>query len=87
MSKVLHTRVYKRTRMSHGRAVSIYRGYYTLEASGHRVWKSLGTPDRAIAEKRIMAFALEAQREQEGMIAPRSIRHAATKSLLDLLLG
>ena len=87
MSNVLHTRVYKLTRKSHGKTVVNHRGYFTLEKSGQRVWKNLGTPDRAIAEKRIMAFALEAQREQEGMIAPRSVRNAATKSLLELLSG
>ena len=87
MSKVLHTRVYKRSRKSHGKTVSTYRGYFTLEQNGLRVWKSLGTPDRAIAEKRMMAFALEAQREQEGMISPRSIRTAAGKTLLELLTG
>ena len=81
MSKVLHTRVYKRTRKSHGKAVTTYRGYYTLEMGGVRVWKALGTPDKAIAEKRIMEFALQAQREQEGFAAPRSMRETAAKTL------
>lgn len=86
MSEVLHTRVYKRTRRSHGKAVTTYRGYFTLEKNGPRVWKALGTPDKAIAEKRIMAFALEAQREREGIIAPRQVRDAAVKSLVGLVV-
>jgi len=81
MSQVLHTRVYKRTRKSHGKAVTVYRGYYTLSKGGSRVWKALGTPDKAIAEKRIMEFALQAQREQEGLVAPRPLREAAAKGL------
>lgn len=85
MNDVLHTRVYKRTRRSHGKAVTVYRGYYTLEKNGPRVWKALGTPDKAIAEKRIMGFALEAQREREGIIAPRSVRDAAAKPLSALV--
>ena len=85
MKKVLHTRVYRRTRRSHGKTVTTYRGYYTLERNGPRVWMALGTPDKAIAEKRIMEAALEAQREQEGRIAPRAVRETAAKGLLDLI--
>jgi integrase len=81
MSQVLHTRVYKRTRRSHGKLVTTYRGYYTLEKNGPRFWKALGTPDKGIAEKRIMAFGLQAQREQEGLLAPRAIRETAAKLL------
>jgi integrase len=84
MSKVLHTRVYKRSRKSHGKVVVNYRGYYTLEQNGLRAWKSLGTPDKAIAEKRIMEFALQAQRESEGLIPPRPVRETASKSLTQL---
>ena len=85
MNKVLHTRVYRRTRRSHGKAVSTYRGCYTLEQNGRRVWKALGTPDKAIAEKRILDIALQAQREQEGLIAPRAERETAAKGLLALI--
>ncbi len=81
MSKVFRTRVYKRTRESHGKTVTTYRGYYALEANGVRVWKVLGTPDKAIAEKRLMEFALQAQREQEGFAAPRAMRETAAKTL------
>jgi len=85
MNKVFRTRVYKETRMSHGKEVTLYRGYYCLERNGTRVWRGLGTPDRAIAERRIMDIALEAQREQEGIIPPRAIREAATKGLGSLI--
>jgi len=85
MSKVLHTRIYKRARKSHGKTVVSYRGYYTLEQNGPRVWKALGTPDKAIAEKRIMEFALQAQREAEGIIAPKAMRETAAKSLVALV--
>ncbi len=85
MSKVLYTRVYKRSRKSHGRIVSVYRGYFTLEKNGPRVWKELGTPDKAIAEKRIMEFALQAQRESEGHAAPAAIRDTAVKRLILLV--
>ena len=85
MPKVLHTRVYKRVRRSHGKLVATYRGYFTLEKNGARVWKELGTPDRAIAEKRIQEFALIAQHEQEGFIPARSVREAAVKPLVELV--
>jgi integrase len=71
--------------MSHGKLVTNYRGYYTLESNGRRVWKSLGTPDKVIAEKRIMDFAIQAQREQEGFATPRLMRETAAKSLLSLV--
>ncbi len=85
MTAVLHTRIYKRTRFSHGKSVTTYRGYYTLEKNGLRVWKALGTPDKAIAEKRIMAFALDAQRVAERLAPSLSQRDAASKSLLGLI--
>ncbi len=85
-TKVLHTRVYKRSRKSHGKMVTVYRGYLTLEKNGLRVWKELGTPDKAIAEKRIMEFALRAQREAEGFVAPRSVSETAAK-MLPALVG
>lgn len=87
MKKVLHTRVYKRTRKSHRKLISNYRGYFSLEENGPRGWKSLGTPDRAIAEKRIMEFALSAHREQEGLAPPKSIREGGAKSIEVLLKG
>ena len=83
--KVLRTRVYKRIRKSHGKNVVRYRGYYILEQNGPRVWKELGTPDKAIAEKRLMEFAVQAQQEQEGLIAPKAARESAAKSLSALV--
>ena len=85
MNKVLHTRIYKLTRKSHGKTVVTYRGYYTLEKNGPRVWMNLGTPDKEIAGKRIMEIALRAQREQECMIAPRAERETAAKGLSQLV--
>src|SRR5690242_18214690 len=85
MNNVLYTRVYKTNRLSRGKMVASYRGYYTLQKNGPRTWRNLGTPDKTIAEKRIMAFAVEAQREAEGLIAPKSQREANARGLVALL--
>ncbi len=85
MNKVFHTRVYKRRRMSHGKEVVYFKGYYTLIKNGPRHWVTLGTPDKTIAEKRLYEIALESQREQEGLIPPRAEREAAMKSLKALV--
>jgi integrase len=85
MKKVFHKRIYKVRRMSHGKKIMTYRGYFTLERNGKRHFRSLGTPDKRIAEKRIDEMALQAQREQEGLIPPRAEREAAIKGLDTLI--
>jgi hypothetical protein len=62
-----------------------HRGYFTLEENGVRTWKALGTPSREIAQKRIMEFALQAQRVQEGMGPLDSQREAAAKCVVQLV--
>jgi len=86
MNKVFHTRVYPVWAFVGGKkAVVNYRGYYTLEQNGPRVWKALGTPSREIAQKRILEFALHAQRVQEGMAAPDSQQHTALRPFASLV--
>ena len=85
MKKVFHTRVYPETQLIGGKKVVVnYRGYFTLEQNGTRVWSSLGTPSREVAQKRILEMALKAQRVQEGMAPPDSQRVTAAKTALQL---
>ena len=86
MNKVFHTRVYPIWALVGGKKTTVnYRGYYTLEQNGPRVWKALGTPSREVAQKRIMEIALQAQRVQEGMAPPDSQRHTALKPFASLV--
>jgi len=85
MKKVFHAKVYPVYHLVGGREVIVnFRGYYTLVENGVRKWKALGTPNREIAQKRIMELALQAQRVQEGMAAPDSQREAAGKQIGEL---
>src|ERR1035437_575638 len=86
MNKVFHTRVYPICEMVGGKKVVVnYRGYFTLEENGPRKWKSLGTPSREIAHKRILEKALQAQRVQEGMSPPDAQRETAAKTAVQLV--
>ena len=86
MKKVFHTRIYPLHKMIGGKKIVVnFRGYFTLEENGPRQWRSLGTPNRQIAEKRIGEIALQAQRVQEGLEAPDAQKTAAAKPLLVLV--
>ena len=71
--------VFRPSRREKGKRVFLrsYVGRYTLVKGGKPVQVGLDTPDKEIARKRLMAIVLEKQREQEGMIAPRTVRDTA----------
>jgi integrase len=86
MNKVFHTRVYPVFQMIGGKRTLVnHRGYFTLEQNGARHWKALGTPSREIAQKRIMEVALQAQRVQEGLVAPDVQTNTASKPILSIV--
>jgi integrase len=68
--------VFKPSRVINGKRVKsdYWYGRYTLppDPKVHQV--PLNTPDKEIARKRLREVVLEAQREQEGIIAPKAIR-------------
>ena len=66
---------------------SRYVGRYTLAKGGKPIQIGLNTPDKEIARKRLLDIALERQREDEGLIAPRALRDAAVTCLSELLAG
>jgi integrase len=86
MNKVFHTRFYPISKVIGGKKVIVnYRGYFTLEKSGMREWRALGTPSREIAQKRIHEIALQAQRVQDGWAPSDSRCETAVKPILTLV--
>src|SRR5688572_5558873 len=63
----------------------VFSGRYALAKGDTPTTVSLNTPDREIARKRLRAIVLEKQREQEGIIAPKAVRVAATTPLANLI--
>jgi hypothetical protein len=63
----------------------LYTGRYSLARGEKPITVPLHTPDERVARKRLRDIVIEAQREQEGMIPPRSIRVAASTPLVELL--
>jgi integrase len=79
--------VFRPSRVVAGKRVvsRLFSGRYGIEMGGRPVTVRLNTPDREIARKRLRDIVLEKQREQEGIIAPKAIRKAASASLAELL--
>jgi integrase len=79
--------VFRHSRMVGGKKVlsRVFCGRYAIERGAKPVTVRLNTPDREIARKRLRAIVLEKQREQEGIIAPKAVRVAATTPLGDLI--
>src|SRR5271154_1170041 len=48
-------------------------------------WKSLGVTDRQVADKKAHEFIQERERETAGILAPKMVRDAAQKPLLEHL--
>jgi len=73
-------------RVSGKRVLSrIYCGRYSLRRGEKPVTVSLDTPDERVARKRLRDIVVQAQREQEGLIAPAAVRVAAAAPLTELL--
>ena len=79
--------VYKPKRIRNGkRFISrLYRGKYRLDNDLLVTDIPLKTPDKQVAEERLKKIIQEKQREAEGIIAPKALRDAAQKSLVDHL--
>ncbi len=79
--------VYKPRRKKNGKTVvsRMYRGRYRLDGDYAITEVALGTPDKQVATKRLREIVVEAQKEKEGLIAPKAIREAANKALHDHL--
>jgi integrase len=78
--------VFKPSRFVAGKRVrsDYYYGRYTLPPNPKPFQVPLNTPDKDIARKRLRDIVLEAQREKEGFIAPRTIREASTAEIADM---
>ena len=79
--------VFRHSRMVGGKKIlsRVFCGRYAIEKGAKPVTVRLNTPDREIARKRLRAIVLEKQREQEGIIAPKAVRVAATTPLAELV--
>jgi integrase len=79
--------VFRHSRMVGGKKVlsRVFCGRYAIEKGAKPVTVRLNTPDREIARKRLRAIVLEKQREQDGIIAPKAVRVAATTPLRELV--
>jgi len=75
--------VFRHSRMVGDKRVTsrVFSGRYALAKGERPVTVCLNTPDKEIARKRLRALVVEKQREQEGIIAPKSIRTTATLPL------
>lgn len=79
--------VFKPSRIVNGKRVKAeyYSGRYNLPPSTKIEQVPLNTPDKEVARKRLREIVLEAQREQEGIIAPKAIRQTAVEPLATII--
>ncbi len=61
----------------------LYRGRYKFEAGEKIADVPLRTPDKQVAEQRLRRIVVEAQRERDGLIAPRREREAAQRPFVE----
>jgi hypothetical protein len=75
--------VFRHSRMVGDKRVTsrVASGRYALAKGETPVTVCLNTPDKEIARKRLRALVVEKQREQEDIIAPKSVRTTATLPL------
>ena len=75
--------VYRPTRMKDGKRVKsrMYRLCYQLPGMPGKKYRSLGTTDQQVANKKADDFLRELQQEQEGIIAPRAVREGVKQPL------
>lgn len=68
-----------------GKRSRLYSGRFTLVRGENPRTVSLGTPDKIVARKRLRDIIVQAQREAEGIVAPKAQREAAAATLTELL--
>ena len=75
--------VYRPKRKKNGKTVAarLYRGRYRLDGEFLVKDVALDTPDRQVARKRLRDLVIEAQKEKEGLVAPRTQREALEKPM------
>src|SRR5439155_3066532 len=78
IEKVFRPRRIKNGKLHVGR---LYRGRYRLQPKDKLHDVPLHTSDKQVAEQRLRRIVIEAQRESEGLIAPKQQRDAAQRSL------
>ncbi len=71
--------------LRNGKRARLYYGRYALNRGDKPRTVALGTPDVRVARKRLRDIIVEKQREQEGIIAPRTERDTAALPLTTLL--
>jgi integrase len=81
--KTMTKSVYRPTRMKNGKSVKsrMYRLCYQLPGMPKKKFVSLGTTDQQVASKKADEFLRELQQEQEGIIAPRTVREGTKQPL------
>lgn len=79
--------VFKPSRLRDGKRVRsrLYWGQYRLSPGEPIRRVSLGTSDKRVAERRLDEIVCEIERERAGIVAPRLVREAAAKAVLDHL--
>ena len=71
----------KRNKNGEPHVSRLYRGRYRLHPKDKLYDVALHTTDKQIAEQRLHRIVIEAQRENEGLIAPKHQREAAQRNL------
>lgn len=79
--------VYRPKRMRNGKRIvsRMYRGRYRLKNEIQVTEIPLYTSDKQVAKERLRKITDEIQQEGAGIIAPKALRNAAQKSLIDHL--
>ncbi|MBI2513548.1 MAG: tyrosine-type recombinase/integrase [Opitutae bacterium] len=79
--------VFRPSRKINGRRVKsrLYSGRYSIARGERPRTVALHTPDVAVARKRLRDLVVDAQREREGLVAPRVLRDAQSGSIIALV--
>lgn len=79
-----HVYIPKRKRAGYGRmSKPSYRGRYRLPWMTEMADVPLRCTDKRVAVEKLRAIVIEAEREHQGLIAPRAFRESAVKSLTE----
>lgn len=80
--------VFKPSRRKNGKSVAsrLYNGRYRLPGQNKTITVALGVTDKQSAEAKLRELIRDREREAVGIIAPKRIRDAASKSFDDHLL-
>lgn len=79
--------IYRPKRIHAGKRIvsRLYRGRYRLDNEVQVMEVSLDTPDKQVAEERLRKIIKDKQQEGAGIIAPKALRDAAQKNLMNHL--